>query len=207
MRDARDGTLWACIGHGHWGPKLHVSSDDMKSFEERTCPAFPEGCEVDSVTDMGTEKGTAAVKILYTIVPAGPAGHYHIGTDPGAMFTTTDAGVTWKIQESLWNHRNKDGWFPGGGGVMLHAILVHPEDPQRMHIGISCAGVYETRDGGVTWEPRNRGVRADFLPNKSPVVGQDTHCLRRHRKSHDLLWQQNHCGNYRSTDAAGTGRK
>ena len=64
MRDPRDGSIWALIGHGHWGPKLHVSRDDMKSFEERTCPVFPEGYEIDSVTDMGEHKGPAAVKAL-----------------------------------------------------------------------------------------------------------------------------------------------
>jgi len=200
LRDPRDGSIWACLCHGHWGPKLHVSRDDLRSFRETTCPAFPEGCTVDSVSDFGRRTGPASVKALHTLEPAGAAGTYLAGTNPGGMFSTSDGGETWALNEPLWIRRNEDGWFEGGGGLMLHTILVAPGDPRRIHIGVSCAGVYESTDGGASWEPRNRGVRADFLPDPTPAVGQDTHILRRHRKNPDLLWQQNHCGNYRSTD-------
>jgi len=201
MRDPRDGSIWALLGHGHWGPKIHVSRDRGKTFSEVACPAFPEGYQVNAVSDMGEQKGPANVEALYTLVPAGPdAGSYHVGTAPGGLFATGDGGETWSINEALWRRRNEDGWFPGGGGVMLHSILVDDLNPDRMHIGVSCGGVYETTDGGASWEPRNQGVRCDFLPNKYPETGQDPHMVRRHSSDQDLLWQQNHCGNYRSTD-------
>ncbi len=28
VHDPRDGSIWACAGHGHWGAKLYVSHDD-----------------------------------------------------------------------------------------------------------------------------------------------------------------------------------
>ena len=40
-----------------------------------------------------------------------------------------------------------------------------PEDPDRLWVGISAVGAFETRDGGATWETRNKGVRADFQPD------------------------------------------
>ncbi len=200
MRDGRDGALWACLGHGHWGPKLAVSRDDFDTFTDVDCPKFPDGCEIDTDTPWGKEKTKATVKALYTIVPADRDGSFWIGTDPGGMFRSDDGGETWALHEPLWKIRNEHGWFAGGGGTMLHAILPQPDRPERIHIGISCAGTYESKDGGATWEPRNQGVIADFLPDKYPEVGQDVHMLARAQDDPDVLWQQNHCGNYRSTD-------
>jgi len=200
LRDPRDGSLWACTGHGHWGPKLYVSRDDGAHWTEAKCPAFPEGYEIDAVTEFGRRREPAVVKSIYTMVPNGPAGHYLVGTDPGGLFATTDGGETWTVNDPIWTLRNEHNWFEGGGGVMLHSIDIDPRDPERMHIAVSCGGVYETRDGGRTWAPRNKGVVVDFLPEKYPEYGQDTHMLARGRQDPDVLWQQNHCGNMRSTD-------
>jgi len=200
LRDPRDGSLWSCTGHGHWGAKLYVSRDDGANWAEVKCPAFPEGFEIDAVTEFGHRKEPAVVKHLYTLVPNGPDGHYLMGTDPGGLFATTDGGETWSVNEPLWTLRNDHNWYEGGGGVMLHTIDIDPNDPQRMHIGVSCAGVYETRDGGQSWEPRNKGIVVDFMPEQYPEYGQDTHMLARGRQDSNVLWQQNRCGNMRSTD-------
>ena len=41
LRDARDGTLYAALKHGHFGPKLHRSADDGRTWQEIATPAFP----------------------------------------------------------------------------------------------------------------------------------------------------------------------
>ena len=41
LHDARDGTLYAVLKHGHFGAKLHRSDDDGKSWQELPAPAFP----------------------------------------------------------------------------------------------------------------------------------------------------------------------
>lgn len=71
-----------------------------------------------------------------------------------------------------------------------------------MWVGISSAGVFHTSDGGETWEPRNKGTRADYLPEdqRYPEYGQCVHCLVRAPGGEDRLYQQNHCGMYRSDD-------
>ena len=57
-----------------------------------------------------------------------------------------------------------------------------------------------SRDGGITWEPRNSGVRADFNPDPYPVTGQCVHKFAMAAGEPETLYQQNHCGMYRSTD-------
>jgi hypothetical protein len=70
-----------------------------------------------------------------------------------------------------------------------------------MFIAISAAGAFRSDDGGETWEPKNSGVAADFFPdNPFPEVGQCVHKLLVHPAQPDRLWQQNHCGVYRSDD-------
>jgi len=202
--DPRDGSVWACAGHGHWGAKLYVARGEGAAFEERPCPAFPEGFEIDAVTEFGHRKEKAVVKSLYTIEPVGDAGRYLVGCDPGALFESNDGGESWTINEPLWTLRNEHNWFEGGGGVMLHTVIEDPRDPRRLRVAVSCAGVYETTDGGGSWAPRNEGVRVDFLPEKFPEYGQDTHMLRQGSVDPDVLWQQNHCGNFRSTDGGRT---
>jgi hypothetical protein len=77
-------------------------------------------------------------------------------------------------------------------------------DPARCWVGISAVGVFETTDGGATWEPRNRGVRADFNPDPHPVTGQCVHKFAMAAGEPETLYQQNHCGQYRSTDGGST---
>ena len=70
-------------------------------------------------------------------------------------------------------------------------------------VAISSAGVYYSDDGGETWEPRNKGVRADYNPEdqRYPEFGQCAHSIAMAPGMPDRLYQQNHCGMYRSDDA------
>jgi hypothetical protein len=69
-----------------------------------------------------------------------------------------------------------------------------------MYVAITSAGTFRTDDGGATWMPLNRNVAADFLPDLSVEVGQCVHKLLLHSARPERLWQQNHCGVYRSDD-------
>ena len=42
-RDPRDGTLWASLDHGHWGPKLSRSRDGGSTWEDVLSLKYPEG--------------------------------------------------------------------------------------------------------------------------------------------------------------------
>ena len=70
-----------------------------------------------------------------------------------------------------------------------------------MWVAISTGGCYYTSDNGETWTPRNQNVRADFLPQKYPEYGQCVHKIAQHPTLPERLYQQNHCGMYRSDNA------
>jgi len=69
-----------------------------------------------------------------------------------------------------------------------------------MYVAISTGGVYRSDDGGRSWQPRNKGIRAEFLPEKYPEFGQCVHKVVRHPRHPKRLFLQNHFGLYRSDD-------
>jgi len=111
--------------------------------------------------------------------------------------------------KGLWNHPSRpEHWFGGGRDEPgIHSILVDPRDEKRILVGISCAGVFETKDGGRTWAPRNAGLKARYLPNPDVEVGHDPHLVAWCASDPDALWQQNHCGIFKSTWVEVTQRK
>ena len=96
------------------------------------------------------------------------------GVEPAGLFESFDDGRSWHHVRGLRDHPSRPQWQAGGGGLILHSILPHPDDPDRCWVGISAAGVFHTSDGGRNWEPRNRGTRADFLPEdqRYPEIGR-----------------------------------
>lgn len=197
MRDTRSGNLFACLDHGHWGNKFHRSSDDGKTWTELATPKYPAGAQIRDGVD-------AVLRYQWCMAAGGEdqPGRIYMGTEPGGLFVSDNDGDEWQIVESLWNHPSrKENWFGGGRDEAgIHSIIVDPRDSNRILIGISVAGVFESTDGGGSWQPKNKGLRADFLPNPDAEVGHDPHLLVQCRQQADVLWQQNHCGIFRSAD-------
>ena len=195
--DERSGTWWACLDHGHWGIKLHRSFDQGENWEELTAPKYPEGMEVK-------EGVPASLNYIWAMAHGGAdqPNDLWMGTIPGGLFKSTDNGQHFELNESLWNHPSRqEHWFGGGfDHPGIHSIVIDPRDSQHIYIGISCAGVFESKDGGQTWAVRNQGLRADFLPDPYAEVGHDPHLLLASPANPDVLWQQNHCGVFRSVD-------
>ncbi len=195
--DQRSNTWWACLDHGHWGCKLHRSLDEGKSWAEVSAPKYPDGEEVkDGVT--------ASVRYLWAMAHGGTdrAGQLWLGTEPGGLFASQNNGDSFDLNRALWDRpERKEHWFGGGRDYAgIHSIVVDPRDSDHIYVGVSVAGVFETRDGGNTWEARNKGLKADFLPDPDAEVGQDPHLLVACPAQPDALWQQNHCGIFHSTD-------
>ena len=84
------------------------------------------------------------------------------------------------------------------GGMNLHSIVPDASSDSRMWVGISAAGVFRTEDGGESWQPMNKGVRADFMGVPFPEIGQCPHRMVSPNDGSQTLYQQNHCGVYRS---------
>lgn len=175
----------------HWGSTIRLSDDYGASWSgpERQNVRFPE------------QSGLALVQV-WQITP-GPREEPDLlwaGVEPAALFESRDAGESWTAVDGLLAHEHRPKWTPGAGGLCLHTIIPDPSNRQRMLIAISAAGVYRTDDGGKSWRARNKGVRAEFLPNKHPEFGQCVHKVVHHPTRPERLFLQNHWGLYRSDD-------
>lgn len=201
MQDSRTGTLWAGLDHGHWGRKLHRSTTGGETWEEVQAPKYPEGKEIKPGLP-------ATLRYLWVIAAGGrdQPDRLYIGTEPGGLFQSDDGGESFELVEGLWKHPSrKEQWFGGGRDHPgIHSIIVDPRNSQRILIGVSCAGIFETTDGGQTWQPRNRGMLAPWLPDPEVEIGHDPHFVVAAPANPDILWQQNHVGIFRSTDGAQT---
>lgn len=194
MRDPRTGHLWAAINTSWWGNDLQVSTDNGQHWRKASAGL-----------GFAPDRGLTLNRI-WRLAPDRQARPetFWCGVDPGALFRSDDGGQNWYEVKGLNQHPTRAQWQPGGGGMMVHAILPDPWRPQRVYVGISVAGCFRSEDDGQSWQPLNRNVRADFLPNHFPEVGQCVHCLALSPQNPDWLFQQNHCGVYRSRDAAET---
>jgi photosystem II stability/assembly factor-like uncharacterized protein len=124
----------------------------------------------------------------------------YAGVEDAALFRSTDGGQTWQELAGLRQHGSGPSWQPGAGGMCLHTILQHPTDPNRMHIAISAAGVFRTEDAGQTWQPANRGLRSQGIPDEDAEVGHCVHKLAMHPSRPDTLFMQKHWDVMRSDD-------
>jgi photosystem II stability/assembly factor-like uncharacterized protein len=140
------------------------------------------------------------VRRIWQVAPGERPGTVYAGTQRAGLFRSEDGGENWAAVPGLNDHPHAASWEPGGGGLCLHTIIPHPSDPSRIWVAISTGGVYRSDDGGRTWQPRNRGIRADFIPGEAPEYGQCVHKIALHPSVPDRLYLQNHGGVYRSDD-------
>jgi len=211
--DPRDRRLHAAVSHFVYGPTTHYSDDLGASWTQASqVPTIsrpsksgrpagsPEEMDFD---DAGKQKELQTPEKLlkvWNITPgrASEPGVLYAGAQPASLFVSHDRGETWILNEPLYDHPQRGKWNPGAGGLCLHTIIPDPSDPQRMYVAISAGGTYRTDDGGLTWGPFNKNVRADFSPEKFPEYGQCVHKIALHPDQPQVLYQQNHCGVYRS---------
>lgn len=193
-RDPRDGALWAATRHVVWGAHLHRSDDGGRTWH---------------VLETAPHHGDGRVDAIWCITP-GPAespGRLYAGIEPAGLFVSGDCGASWRPVAPLNRHPTTDAWQPAGGSLALHSVLVDPHTPGRLFCAVSAGGVYRSDDDGATWHPKNLGVRADFLPRRTPPAGQCVHKLILHPTRPGRLYMQNHCGTWRSDDAGDTWRE
>lgn len=193
--DGRKGRskLWAAVNSPYWGSFLSSSADFGKTWSdpESYNIKFPEGSDV-------------SLKQIWQIVndPHNEDTLY-CGVEPAALFKSTDSGETWSLNHGLFDHPHRAQWQPGGGGLCLHTILPDPSNAKRIWIAISTGGVYRSDDGGETWQPRNKGICARFMPpdQQYPEWGQCVHKVVTHPSNPTRMFLQHHWGVYRSDNA------
>ena len=186
--DRASGAIYAGGGSNWYGPAVW-RSDDLGASWSHSSEGITYGDDAEKV---------ATIWSLAT----GPGGEMYAGVEPAGLFRSGDGGSTWTHVEGLTNHPSRPEWQPGNGGLILHSIVPSPNDADRVWVGISSVGAFETSDGGKSWSTRNKGVRAGFMPEgqQYPDFGQCVHKLVMAADGGEHLYQQNHCGVYRSTD-------
>jgi hypothetical protein len=121
-RDPRDGTMWASLDHGHWGPKLSRSRDGGITWEDVLTVNYPNGAryiaQVLPAPDFDPEAPTGAPSYadatVYKIWNLAfgsdeQPGRIYAGTIPGGLFISDDGGDSWELNRPLWNHESRGG--------------------------------------------------------------------------------------------------
>jgi hypothetical protein len=189
--DSRNGAVYAAVNDAWFGSEVVRSTDlgtSWRSAEQN--PAFEagSGCKLERIWHIEPGRQNEPT-VLYA------------GVAPAALFGSWDGGQRWSEISSLTSHASRPRWEPGAGGLCLHSIVLDPSKPERMFVGISAVGVFRSDDAGKSWRPANKGTRAGFLPDPYPELGQCVHKLLPGNGQRSLLFQQNHCGVYRSENA------
>ncbi len=191
--DSRTGRTRLLAGamSSHFGPQVFRSDDLGTSWQETPNGAirFPDDTE-------------AALEQVWQLAPGSPQEPdvVYAGTQPSALFRSTDRGETFSLVRSLWDHPHRPQWGAGFGGQAIHTVIPDPVDTAKVTVAMSTGGVYQTDDSGESWQPHNVGVKAYFLPDPWPEFGQCVHKVARHPDRPERMYLQNHHGVYRTDD-------
>lgn len=212
--DPQTGRIWAAGGNDWTGAGVWRSDDGENwTLSKLSNGKFDEWLNNDPAlaAEMNLQADppapfTGAVEALWSLHLAD--GRLLAGAKPAALYESRDGGESWAKVEGLTDHPSAPDWQPGGAGLVLHTIVSAPDDPGRLWVGISAAGVFATEDGGASWDRRNRlsNAGADHAhahPGNAAHDHETGHCVHnmvRAPGAPDRMYQQNHHGVFRSTD-------
>ncbi|MGH8583641.1 MAG: WD40/YVTN/BNR-like repeat-containing protein [Gammaproteobacteria bacterium] len=194
--DAHDPDVgYAAANHPVWGAHIYRSADSGRSWQPlRNTPCHAPGVHAQPI-------GTLWFLTLGHPAQGRPL---YAGIDPPGLFVSHDRGGHWEAVSGLNRHPTRPQWEPARGGFAVHSIYPDPSDAQRLYAAVSAGGAFRTDDGGSSFTPINRGVRAENLPNANPVVGHNIHRLLVHPARPSRLYRQCYNGVYRSDDRGET---
>jgi photosystem II stability/assembly factor-like uncharacterized protein len=190
VRDSRDGVLWAAANPRRGAPAIFHSGDGGETW--RQCGELP------------------ACERAWHVRPGrvGENGRVWAGVMPARLLRSDDRGMTWHDVPGLNAHPSRPEWWPGGGGLCMHTIILPEGQPGRVYAGISVAGFFRSDDDGETWSPANEGTSS-----MAEMVAAETGTLVQHPGVHrcvhkvvpdpsnpETLYMQQHEGVFRSDD-------
>jgi photosystem II stability/assembly factor-like uncharacterized protein len=196
--------LYASQSTGWFGQLIQRSSDGGATWT----PAGNEfGYDGEPGTHLwydGTPRPFEFKRIWHLEPSPGDPDVVYAGAEDAALFRSADAGNTWEELPALRTHASAPSWQPGAGGMCLHTIMLDPGDASRIFTAISAAGAFRSDDAGKSWQPVNRGLRSQGIPDEDAEVGHCVHRLARHLSRPDVLFMQKHWDVMRSDDAGGS---
>ncbi len=159
-RDPRDGTLWASLDHGHWGPKLSRSRDGGASWQDLSTLKYPAGAryivkylptpDFDPAAPAAQpEYRDATVYKIWHLAfgAADQVGRLYAGTIPGGLFVSDDGGDSWELNRPLWNHASRGGDLFSGDASSENRWFGTPASVDY--------GVFEPGIHSIVVDPRN----------------------------------------------------
>jgi photosystem II stability/assembly factor-like uncharacterized protein len=224
LPDPRDGTLYAALNLGHFGVKLHRRRAGAANWEECAVPVYPPQ-PADATEPPATQNAASSedappmrppapwsLQQIWALETGGPdePGVLWAGTIPGGLFRSGDGGDTWDLNRALWDCPERREWVGGGYDAPgIHSVMVDPRDSQHVTVGVSCGGVWQTGDGGASWQLSAEGMEADYMPpeRRGDANVQDPHRVVQCAANPDVLWTQHHCAIFCSTDGAAHWRR
>lgn len=190
--------IFAALDTGHFGAKLWRKQDGG-DWVELSAPAFPK--KPDNIED---DPHPWTVEKIWNITPGGVDGRLWIGTMAGGLFRSDDYGANWHLNEPLWMMPERKQWMGVAGGERpgLSSVLIDPNDPSHITVGVSCAGVWVSNDTGATWRNVGEGFCNEYMPpdQQGEPIAQDIHQLAMCKTAPSVIWCQHHSGIYRSED-------
>jgi photosystem II stability/assembly factor-like uncharacterized protein len=134
-------------------------------------------------------------------------GRVLVGVEAPGIFESRDGGENWALLTTLAGQPGSEEWDDPGnqppGHLGISAIMPDGDDTSHFWTIVQGVGLFETGDGGTTWTPRNKGLRADW-PRPHEEVGFCVHRLVRSPSDPSRMYQQNHVGVHRSDDGGGS---
>jgi hypothetical protein len=200
--DPRDGrTLLAAAKTGHLGPTIFRSTDLGRTWKEAARP--PAFAKANRPATAGRRRPhllahplpcQRAGRLVCRHLAPGPVPLRRRGRHLGALLLHINDDPQYRE----WMGTVQDGT---PDGPKLHSIIVDPRDPAHLYFAMSGGGVHESVDGGEPSRRWSRGWRWSRASTRRTDLPRSA--LRAHVPEHpDRLYQQNHCGIYRSTDPA-----
>ena len=193
--------LYASQSSGWFGQQIQRSSDGGKTWEQV-------GNKFEYEGEVGTHQwydGSLRpweFKRVWHLEPSlTDPDTVYAGVEDASLFRSTDAGQTWQELSGLRQHGTGPSWQPGAGGMCLHTIILDPSKPDRIFVAISAAGAFRSDDAGKTWQPINRGLRSEYIPDPVAEVGHCVHRIAMHPSRPNVLFMQKHWDVMRSDDS------
>ncbi|MBA2243513.1 MAG: exo-alpha-sialidase [Gemmatimonadetes bacterium] len=190
--ERRGPRIYAGTSHWVYGTSIRTSDDLGETWTEVTdSPRYPEG-------------NGFKLQRIWQIAPGHPSEPETLfaGVEEAGLFVSRDAGESWSEVSSLTQHPTRPNWFPGGGGLCLHTILVDPANPSRWWVAMSAVGVFRSDDGGASWQVRNAGLPGVATGQLESSIDRCVHKMVLDPHDSNTLYLQFHGGVFRSSDGA-----